>query len=62
MDSRISYDNRCNTLLLSFRGFKVETKDKVIVNRESVADAILAVEAPGNKVHVVVDYNDAFIA
>jgi succinate-acetate transporter protein len=59
---RISYDHKANTLFLSFRGFQIRSLDDVNVIKESVEEAILNAKAPNDKVHVIVDYNEAFIA
>lgn len=62
IQKRISYDSRSNTMLLYFRSIHVRSMDDVAVVREAVSAAIQSTEVPNKKVHVIVDYKDAFIS
>ncbi|CAB9530813.1 Succinate-acetate/proton symporter SatP [Seminavis robusta] len=60
--SRCSYDAKTNTLFLRFRGLQIKSIQDVDAIKEGVEQAILNAKAPGNKIHVVVDYEDTVIA
>lgn len=60
--TRISYDERTNTLFLTFRGMQIKTDSDIRAISEGVEEAIKEANAPGGKVHVVVDYKDVLLA
>jgi succinate-acetate transporter protein len=60
--TRISYVERGNTLFLTFRGLQIKTSGDILAIYEGVEEAIKATNAPGGKVHVVVDYKDVYLA
>jgi succinate-acetate transporter protein len=57
-----SYDEKTNTLFLTFRGMQIKTDSDILVISEGVKLAIKETKAPDGKVHVVADYKDALIA
>lgn len=61
MASRMNYDSKTNTLFLSFRSLQIRTRADISAIEESVKAAIKHANTPDNKVHVIVDYNDAYI-
>jgi succinate-acetate transporter protein len=60
--TRISYDERTNTLFLTFRGMQIKTDSDIRAISEGVEEAIKEAKAPDDKVHVVVDYKDVLLA
>jgi succinate-acetate transporter protein len=58
----IEHDARTNTLLLQFRGLQVLCSESVKAIEEAVELAILAAKTPDNRVHVVADYANCYIA
>ena len=58
---RTHYDARNNTLLLQYRGLQIKTSEHVEIVREGTKAAILAAGAPGNRVHMVADYDSTYI-
>lgn len=60
LTERTSYDSKTNTLFLQFRGMQVKSIEDVQAIKEGVEQAILQANAPGDKVHVIVDY-DKFV-
>lgn len=62
VSSRVDYDAKTNTLLLQFRGLQIKTPEHVTAIQEGVETAILAAKSPDNRVHVVADYHNTYIA
>ena len=59
---RVDYDPKTNTLLLQFRGLQIKTPEHVQAVETAVESAILSAKSPDNRVHVVADYANTFIA
>ena len=59
---RVAYDAKTNTMFLQFRGLQIKTEADVSNVQAAAQDAFKAANAPGGKVHVVVDYEDVLIA
>jgi succinate-acetate transporter protein len=57
-----SYDDRTNTLFLTFRGMQIKTDSDIVAISEGIEDAIKDTNAPGGKVNVVSDYKDVLLA
>jgi succinate-acetate transporter protein len=57
-----SYDEKTNTLFLTFRGMQIKTDSDIVAISEGVELAVKDAKAPDGKVHVVADYKDALIA
>jgi len=56
--NRTSYDGKSNTMFLQFRGMQIKTEQDVLAIKVGLEEAIKVANAPENKVHVVVDYED----
>jgi hypothetical protein len=62
MQARCSYDSKSNTMFLQFRGIQVKSHQNVQAIRDAVVAAIQSTGSKLSKVHVVVDYEDVYIA
>jgi succinate-acetate transporter protein len=57
-----TYDDRTNTLFLTFRGMQIKTDSDILAISEGVEEAIKESKAPDCKTHVVVDYKGVLLS